>query len=130
MDKSSLNRILTLLVKESRVKGYIDSARVKKVLKAIRSLPYPQSIIILKKYKERIGPLWAKETLILESAVTLKREEMKAVIQTFKKKYDFVRVVKEINPDLFGGLRIRIGSLIYDLSVRGRINKLKEKIFL
>lgn len=128
MDKRSLNRILTLLIKESRVRGHIDAAKVKRVLKAIRKLPYPSSIIILKEYQKRIEPLWARDTLTIESAVVLKREEINAIARVLKRKHSFVNIAKEINRNLFGGLRIRLGSLVYDFSVAGHIERLREKI--
>ncbi len=128
MDKRSRNRILTLLVKQSQVRGHIDSAKVKRVLKAIRKLPYPSSIIILKEYQKRIEPLWARDTLIIESAVALKRERISAIARVLKLKHSFVNIAKEINPNLFGGLRIRIGSLVYDSSVAGYIERLEAKI--
>ncbi|MDO8504114.1 MAG: F0F1 ATP synthase subunit delta [bacterium] len=127
MDKRSLNKVLTLLIRESCVRGHIDSAKVKKVLKAIRALPYPRSIIVLREYKRRIEPLLANDTLTIESTVVLKRAQISAIVRAFKRKHSFVNIAREINLDLFGGLRIHIGSLVYDLSVAGRIDRFKDK---
>jgi F-type H+-transporting ATPase subunit delta len=39
-----------------------------------------------------------------------------------------VRASYDTNPDLLGGVIVRVGSTIYDGSVRGQLQKLKEQL--
>jgi F-type H+-transporting ATPase subunit delta len=39
-----------------------------------------------------------------------------------------LRVRNEVNPDLIGGVKIRIGNRIYDGSVRGKLDRIERQL--
>ena len=63
----------------------------------------------------------------VESAVRLPDEEFAAIKRNLEKRYGpGLNVTYWLNPDLIGGMRIKVGSDVYDGSVQGRLNALKE----
>jgi F-type H+-transporting ATPase subunit delta len=63
----------------------------------------------------------------VESALPLPADLQNDVTNNIKKIYgDSVNIVFGQNPALLGGLRIQVGSDLYDGSVKTRLNKLEE----
>ncbi len=66
-------------------------------------------------------------TGVVETAVTLEDAdfaEIKSVLENrFASRLDLER---QVNPDLLAGLRVRIGNVVLDGSVRNRLTRLKE----
>lgn len=63
----------------------------------------------------------------VESAVRLPDEEFAAIKRNLETRYGpGLNVTYWLNPDLIGGMRIKVGSDVYDGSVQGRLNALKE----
>ncbi len=63
----------------------------------------------------------------IESAVRLADDEFLAIKKNLEKRYGpGLNVTFWLNPDLIGGMRIKVGSDVYDGSVQGRLNALKE----
>lgn len=68
-------------------------------------------------------------TGVVETAVTLEDAdftEIKSVLENrFASRLDLER---QVNPDLLAGLRVRIGNVVLDGSVRGRLQRLKTAL--
>jgi len=63
----------------------------------------------------------------VESAVRVPDEEFAAIKRNLEKRYGpGLSFTFWLNPDLIGGMRIKVGSDVYDGSVQGRLNALKE----
>jgi F-type H+-transporting ATPase subunit delta len=60
----------------------------------------------------------------------LSNDELKKVEESLMNQLDKTKVKIEniIDPTVLGGLKIRVGNTIYDGSVRGKLNRFKEKI--
>lgn len=70
----------------------------------------------------------AKHEATVESAVPLGASMQGKVLADLKSKYgDQVKASYIVNPELIGGMRIKIGSDVWDGSVRNRIERLNEK---
>ena len=70
----------------------------------------------------------AKNQATIESASQLDAPTQQKVIADLKSKYgDQVEATFVINPELIGGMRIKIGSDVWDGSVKNRIARLEEK---
>ncbi len=77
--------------------------------------------------------LWNEErgilTLEVASVVPLKEDQKKKIqkkLELLEKKPVVLKY--RIDPELIGGLWIKKGNIIYDISIRGHLMKLKERI--
>jgi F-type H+-transporting ATPase subunit delta len=64
----------------------------------------------------------------VETAAGLEPAVQEKVLADLKKKYgDQVEAEFALNPDLLGGMKIRVGSDVWDGSVKNRLERLAEK---
>jgi F-type H+-transporting ATPase subunit delta len=69
----------------------------------------------------------ARRSVIVESATTLNDGERQKVVAGLTKDYgNKLTIEYKINPELLGGLRIKVGDDVYDGSVQGRIDRLSK----
>jgi len=72
-----------------------------------------------------------KRTAKVESATELSADLQASVKTNLEKKYGAgLSLIFSVNPGLIGGLRIQIGSDVYDGSVQGRLAQLKNSAAL
>lgn len=65
----------------------------------------------------------------VESAYPLSEQQVADVVGTLEAKYGRkVKVEVSVNPDLIGGISIRIGDEVLDTSVRGKLAQLAEAL--
>jgi F-type H+-transporting ATPase subunit delta len=70
-----------------------------------------------------------RRTAVVESATQLKDEITTSVKAELAWKYgQNVNVSFVVNKDLIGGLRVKVGSDVYDGSIRGRLNELEANL--
>lgn len=69
----------------------------------------------------------ARRSVIVESATALNDGERQKVVAGLTKDYgNKLTIEYKINPELLGGLRIKVGDDVYDGSVQGRIDRLSK----
>jgi F-type H+-transporting ATPase subunit delta len=74
---------------------------------------------------DRLGIVDAEVTSAMPMDDAMQERTRTALTHLARKE---VRASFNVDPSLVGGLRARIGSTIYDGSVRGRMNRLRERI--
>ncbi len=115
------------LFKSAFVNGVMDEDRVRKIV----------TLLLAQKPRGYAGVLGHIQRLIkleldrrsarIESAVRLADEDFASIKRNLEKRYGpGLNVTFWLNPDLIGGMRIKVGSDVYDGSVQGRLNALKE----
>jgi len=75
--------------------------------------------------RDRLGIVDAEVTSAMPMDDAMQERTRAALMQLTGKE---VRASFNVDPSLVGGLRARIGSTIYDGSVRGRLDRLREHI--
>lgn len=90
----------------------------------------PRAYVDLLKDYHRLVRLEAEKShAIIESATELNAETSQRVLADLKNRYGNELVAEfKVNPDLIGGLRIKIGNDVWDGSVRQRLNRLEEEL--
>jgi F-type H+-transporting ATPase subunit delta len=84
---------------------------------------------ILKNYHRLIRLELDKRHAVIESASELSPDTSERVLRDLKTKYgEGLTTDFRVNPDLIGGLRIRVGSDVWDGSVRGRLDRLDQEL--
>jgi len=115
------------LFRSCNVNGVLDEARVRQAL-ALLSEKKPRGYVEILARLHRLVKLdVAKRTAKVESATVTTLEQQAAVKANLEKRYGAgLNVSHAINPSLIGGLRIQVGSDLYDGSVKTRLDKLAQ----
>lgn len=108
--------------------GNLDQKQVESHVKALKSLPIPDSIIALSEYLRRIKFELNKTTLEIETSIPLSQSQIKQITDAVKVDHQISAVKSTINPSILGGLRVKIGDVVYDDSIARRILQLGEEI--
>ena len=77
--------------------------------------------------------MWAEENRLLEASVTSAVELDEAVVRQIGERIEeqtgrSVELTSEVDPDVLGGLVIRVGNTIMDASVRNRLERLRKQV--
>jgi len=88
---------------------------------------------VLFRIRRAYDVLWAKEQRLLEvsvtSAVELDEETVKAIGDRIEQQTGRrVELSSAVDPDLIGGLVVRVGNLVMDASVRNRLERLRRQV--
>jgi F-type H+-transporting ATPase subunit delta len=115
------------LFRNTQVNGVMDEGRVRKTVDALISQK-PRGYVAILSHLQRLVKLETeRRTARVESATSLSTQEQGAVQQKLAARYgQGLNIVFSQNPALIGGLRVKVGSDVYDGSVQGRLNALKE----
>jgi F-type H+-transporting ATPase subunit delta len=77
--------------------------------------------------------LWAEENKQLPVTITSAVELDKGTIDDLAQKIQDqtgqkIDLTANVDPDLIGGLRMQVGNLVYDATIRGRLDKLRREV--
>jgi F-type H+-transporting ATPase subunit delta len=117
------------LLRASFTDGQLDRGKIASLVQSLIDKKPRHYIDVLENYKRLIRLEVEKRHARVESAASLTQEATARILKNLKKKYgkdlttEFV-----VNPELLGGMRIRIGSDVWDGSVRNRLERLKQQL--
>ena len=84
---------------------------------------------VLQDYQRLLRLEQEKRHAVIESASPLNRSVGDQVVDNLKSRYgDDLDIEFRTNPELLGGMRIKIGDDVWDGSVRSRLRQLQEQI--
>jgi ATP synthase F1 delta subunit len=77
--------------------------------------------------------LWAEENKQLPVTITSAVELDKETVDDLGKKIQDqtgqkIDLTANVDPDLIGGLRMQVGNMVYDATIRGRLDKLRREV--
>jgi F-type H+-transporting ATPase subunit delta len=101
----------------------LDS-KVKSYTAQIKKFNLPQAIFILKEYIKELKRVQSEKTLIIETATSLSSLQVNKIKSEFGKDNQIVETNVIINPVLLGGLRVRLGDIIYDDTITAKITQI------
>jgi F-type H+-transporting ATPase subunit delta len=120
-------RFARQMLRFSLVNGKLDESRVRAVTaKVIQTKPRAY-LQVLTAYTKLIRLETEKRHAVIESATELQTSTRATVQNELRAKcgsdltFDFV-----INPDLLGGMRVKVGSDVWDGSIKARLQLLKD----
>jgi F-type H+-transporting ATPase subunit delta len=117
------------LLRSSFTDGQLDRARISAVVKALIDQKPRNYRQILDAYRRLIRLEVEKRTATIESATELAPEASTAIVANLKRKYGIDLTTQFIvNPELLGGMRIRVGNDVWDSSVRNRLARLQQQL--
>lgn len=121
-------RIAKKLFTASVVDGKVDASTVRTIVKKLADEKPRGYLNLINAYMRLIRLEVERNSAVVESASELEASIKDSVIADLKKKYgDQVEAEFALNPDLIGGMRIRVGSDVWDGSVKNRLDRLNDK---
>lgn len=117
------------LLRMSLQDGRPDRAKVQAVVQTMISQKPRHYVGALETFQNLLRLELAKRHAVIESAAELSPTTTEAVLANLKQKYgnDLTTEFK-VSPELIGGMRVKIGSDVYDGSVRNRLARLQEQL--
>jgi F-type H+-transporting ATPase subunit delta len=116
------------LFRASFVDGQLDHGRVSAIAVKVGESKPRHYIDILQSYERLLRLEIAKHHALIESATELDSGTREQLETTLRAKYgaDLTTEFKTA-PELIGGVRIKVGSDVFDSSVRDRLNRLESQ---
>jgi len=121
-------KVCRQLFHSSFTNGKLDGRKTSSLVKSIVDAKPRHFIDILKEYQRLVRLEAAKTHAVIESATALSADTGKKITSDLQSKHgaDLTTEFK-VTPELIGGLRIKIGSDVWDGSVRHRLDRLSQE---
>ena len=116
------------LLRSSFSNGELDDGRIRSLVKALIEKKPRHYLKVLEAYKRLLRLEVEKRSATIETATELNLDSAAEIITNLKRKYGSdldTRFV--VNPELLGGMRLRVGSDVWDSSVRNRLQRLQQQ---
>jgi F-type H+-transporting ATPase subunit delta len=128
LDKDS-RKLSKQLFQASFTNGQLDDAKVRAIASKVGESRPRNFVGILKDFQRQVRLEIEKHHAVIESAQPLDGGLSQQVVAGLKSKYGpSITTEFKVTPDLIGGLRIKIGSDVFDSSVRNRIDTLENQL--
>ena len=124
-----IRRLSRNLVRASFVEGALDRERVSGFVASIIKNKPRNYLQLLENYQRLLRLEVDKRRALIESATALDEAAGQRIVADLKSKYGSGLTAEfSVNPALLGGVRIRVGSDVWDSSVRNRLERLQQKL--
>ena len=122
-------RFARQLLRHTLRDGKLDLDLAKKFVARVSEEKPRSYIAILHAYLRLLRLEAAKREALVESATKLSAEMKDTVSADLKKKYgDDIKAEFKVDADLLGGMRVRVGSDVWDGSIKRRLEQLRDKL--
>jgi F-type H+-transporting ATPase subunit delta len=122
-------RIARKLLKATVIDGQVDGGTVRTVLRKLGGTKPRGYLGVINAYSHLVRLELEKSHAVVESAVVLDGTMEREVEADLKRKYGGqITTEFKSNPSLLGGMRVRVGSDVWDGSVKNRLDRLREKV--
>ncbi|OLC28233.1 MAG: hypothetical protein DME69_12110 [Verrucomicrobia bacterium] len=117
------------MLRASFTDGQLDSGRIASLVDSLIARKPRNYTDVLKNYRRLLRLEVEKRHARIETVSEVDRETSSTLVANLKKKYgsdlttEFV-----VNPQLLGGMRIRVGSDVWDGTVRNRLEQLQQQL--
>jgi F-type H+-transporting ATPase subunit delta len=107
--------------------GRVDSAKALSIADLVVKAAPRHAVQILKEFSRLVRLELASHHAVIETAVPLDEAAKQAVFSSLlRRDGGTVTVQAKVDPSLIGGARIRLGSEVWDASVRTRLQALES----
>jgi F-type H+-transporting ATPase subunit delta len=117
------------LFRHSFTSGRLDEEKVSHLVQTVLATKPRRYFDVLKDYQRLIHLEVEKRHAVIESATPLNRTFGDQIVANLKSRYDEDLTTEfRTNPELLGGLRIKIGNDVWDGSIKNRLGQLQEQL--
>ena len=115
------------LFRDCLVNGLLDEHRVRQVVQRVLAGKPRGWLAILSRFQRLVKLDLERRTARIESAAPLGAELQNSLQTSLGRVYgDGLNIAFVQDPSLIGGMRIKVGSDVYDGSIQGRLTALRE----
>jgi F-type H+-transporting ATPase subunit delta len=117
------------MLRASFTDGQLDSGRIGSLVDSVIARKPRNYVGILKNYRRLLRLELEKRRARIDSASQVDPAVKSEIVASLKNKYggdlssEFL-----VNPELLGGMRIRVGSDVWDGTVRNRLERLQQQL--
>ena len=117
------------LLRASMVDGRLDNARIGSLVTSLIQKKPRNYIKVLEAYQRLLRLEVEKRSATIETATELDSQAGAQIVANLKRKYGADLATQfVVNKELLGGMRIRVGSDVWDSSVRNRLQRLQQQL--
>jgi F-type H+-transporting ATPase subunit delta len=117
------------MFRHSFTSGKLDEEKISNMVQTVLETKPRRYVDVLKDYQRLLHLEVEKRHAIIESATPLNRSLGDRIVANLRARYgEDLTTEFRTNPELLGGLRIKIGDDVWDGSVRNRLHQLQEQL--
>ena len=117
------------LLRLSHKDGILNHDRIKEITAKVSEAKPRGYLAILQEFGRLVRLDVEQRQAVIETATELGAQAGNAVIEDLRRKYGSTLTAEfKVNPDLLGGMRVKVGSDVWDGSVKARLTELKNKL--
>ena len=117
------------MLQASFTDGQLDPGRITSLVDSVMREKPRNYINVLKNYKRLLRLEVEKRHATIETASEMDPAIRSEIVANLKSKYgDDLATDFHVDPQLLGGMRIRVGSDVWDGSVRNRLERLQHEL--
>ena len=124
-----IRRLSRKMLQASFTDGQLDPGRIASLVDSVIAEKPRNYIDVLKNYKRLLRLEVEKRHATIETASEVDSAIRSEIEANLKSKYgDDLATDFHVDPQLLGGMRIRVGSDVWDGSVRNRLERLQQEL--
>jgi F-type H+-transporting ATPase subunit delta len=124
-----IRRLSRALLRASFTDGQLDQGKIASLVQSLIEKKPRHYIAILENYRRLLRLEVEKRHARIESASKLIPEVSSGIVSNLQRKYgQYLTTEFLVNPELLGGLRIHVGSDVWDGTVRNRLERLEQNL--
>jgi F-type H+-transporting ATPase subunit delta len=124
-----IRRLSREMLRASFTDGQLDPGRIASLVDSLITRKPRHYVEILKNYRRLLRLELEKRQAKIETASELDSATNSDLAANLKKKYGGELTTQfVVNPALLGGMRIRVGSDVWDGTVRNRLERLQQEL--
>jgi len=117
------------MLQASFTDGQLDAGRIASLVDSVIRQKPRNYVSVLKNYKRLLRLEVEKRHATIETASEVDPAIRSGIVANLKSKYgDDLATDFHVDPQLLGGMRIRVGSDVWDGSVRNRLERLQHEL--
>jgi len=117
------------LLRASFTEGRLDNGRIASLVISLIKKKPRNYIKVLESYKRLLRLEVEKRTATIETATEVAPEASAQIVANLKRKYGSDLATRfVVKKELLGGMRIRVGSDVWDSSVLNRLHRLQQQL--
>jgi len=117
------------MLRASFTDGQLDRGKIASLIQSLIAKKPRHMIDILQNYKRLLRLEIDKRRARVESAMPLSEQTAADIVARLKRKYGEDLIAEfQVNRTLLGGIRVRVGSDVWDGTVRNRLERLQQQL--
>ena len=117
------------MLRASFTDGQLDQGKIASLVQSLIAKKPRRFLDILQNYKRLLRLEIEKRHATIESASNLSSQNSSKILAKLKQKYgDDLTAEFRTDPTLLGGMRVRVGSDVWDGTVRNRLQQLQQQL--